>query len=137
MNLADLTAPEFQRLVALHDQLPALAPALRRLPPPPVAPEFAGLSPDECRARLRVLKDDAVRRASNGRWSDAEAREWSTLHISIRMSVLLLAGIEGELEELGRREWRELPPPERNAIKAQIRYMADEMAKLHSLTVKN
>ncbi|MDR0204395.1 MAG: hypothetical protein LBJ40_19820 [Delftia acidovorans] len=137
MNLADLSAPEFQRLVALHDQLPALAPALRRLPPPPVAPEFAGLSPDECRARLRELKDDAVRRASNGRWSDAEAREWSGLHIGTRMAALLLAGIEGEMEELALREWRELPPPERTAIKAQIRYLADDMAGLRSLTLRN
>lgn len=136
MNLAELSAPEFQRLVALHDQLPALAPALRRLPPPPVAPEFAGLSPDECRARLRMLKDDAVRRASNGRWSDAEAREWSGLHVGTRMAALLLAGIEGEMEELALREWRELPPPERAAIKAQVRYLADEMAGLRSLTLR-
>jgi hypothetical protein len=84
-----------------------------------------------------MLKDDAVRRASNGRWSDAEAREWTSLHISTRMTVVLLAGIEGEMEELARREWRELPPPERAAIKAQIRYLADEMAGLRSLTLRN
>ncbi|ATH13808.1 hypothetical protein CHL79_15940 [Delftia acidovorans] len=137
MNLADLSAPEFQRLVALHSQPPAMAPALRRLPPPPVAPEFAGLSPEECRARLRMLKDDAVRRASNGRWSDAEAREWTSLHISTRMTAVLLAGIEGEMEELAHREWRELPPPERTAIKAQLRYLADELAGLRSLTLRN
>lgn len=137
MNLSEISAPQFLQWVGVHNAAPSLAPVLHRLPAPPVAPHIARMTPAECREHLRRLKDDAVHRSSNGRWSDAEAREWSTLHISIRMSVLLLAGIEGELEELGRREWRELPPPERNAIKAQIRYMADEMAKLHSLTVKN
>ena len=133
MNLADLSAPEFQRLVALHGQPPAMTPALRRLPPPPVAPEFAGLSPDECRARLRMLKDDAVRRASNQTWSSAESKEWHEMPREHRMCLVLLAGIEGEIPDLAERDWRAIPPPERDGIKAQLRGLRKSLSKVCSL----
>lgn len=135
MNLSEIGMPEFMRLIG-QPSAPALAPTLRRMEQQPLAPQYRDMSVDDCRARLRALKDEAVRRSSNGRWSNAEAMEWAALPVNVRMCALLLAGIEGNLEELGLREWRELPPPERAAIKAEIRHLADAMAPLRSLTLR-
>lgn len=136
MNMSEISMPEFMRLI--HRQaMPEVAPTLRPVEPPPLAPAYRDMSVADCRARLRAIKDEVVRRASNGRWSDAEAREWAALPVNVRMCALLLAGIEGDLEELGLREWRELPPPERAAVKAEIRHLADAMAPLRSLTLRN
>ena len=86
-----------------------------------------------CRARLSVLRDEAVARASNGRWSDAESREWARLSVEHRMALLLLAGIDGELSMLAQRAWREMPGPERDAIKAEARRMKSAFGGLFAM----
>ena len=141
MNLADMRVEDFMSLVQ-HSGLvlhaPALAPA--RLPvaapaPAPSLPEvYRRMSPGECRERLRHLKNEVVQSASNGRWSDAESREWAALSREHRMCLHLLAGIDGDLPELALREWRELPGPERTAIKAEVRAMRDAMKGVFSLS---
>lgn len=135
MNLSEISMPEFMRMIQ-QAPAPAMAPALQPVESQPLPQQYRDMSVDECRARLRKLKDEAVRRSSNGRWSNAEAMEWAALPVNVRMCALLLAGIEGDLEELGLREWRELPPPERAAIKAEVRHLADAMAPLRSLTLR-
>ncbi|QKV52369.1 hypothetical protein [Comamonas antarctica] len=137
MNLADVRLDEFLRMMqntAQPTQAPALAPA-QLLPKARDLPEnYRSMSPTEARARLRDLKSEAVQRASNQRWSDAESKEWAALTREHRMCLHLLAGIDGELTELALREWRELPGPERAAIKAEVRSLRAAMAGVFSLS---
>jgi hypothetical protein len=86
------------------------------------------------RRRLNELRDEFVRRASHQRWSDAESREWAQLEHGLRMSLLLLAGVDGELAELSHRDWRELPEAERTAIKREARAARRGFEALHALT---
>lgn len=111
-----------------------MAPA--RMPVPPVAEHLRGLSPAACRARLRELQNEALSRASRGRWSDVEAREWGNMDLGHRVCLLILAGVGDSfdtLSALAQRDWREMPPPERDAIKLQVRSMREGMAKVFSL----
>ncbi|QKV52627.1 hypothetical protein [Comamonas antarctica] len=137
MNLADMRLDEFLRMVNTGAQAahaPALAPA-RMLPTERALPEpYRRMSPQEARARLRSLKSEAVQRASNQRWSDAESKEWAALSREHRMCLHLLAGIDGDLPELALREWRELPEPERVRIKAELRAMRQAMKGVFSLS---
>ena len=73
------------------------------------------------RPRLRVLQDEFVQRATKGRYSDAESLEWARLSHEHRMALMLLGGVDGDLVALANRDWRELPDPEREAIKAEAR----------------
>lgn len=139
MNLSEVTLGQFtdlmlrvQRGEAPH--APSLAPAL--MPAEPVAEHLRGLSPADCRARLRVLQNEALSRASRGRWDDVEAREWAAMDLGVRVCLLILAGVGddfGVLSALADRHWREVPPPERNAIKGQVRAVRAAMAKVTSL----
>lgn len=139
MNLADMRVEDLLSLVQrdrLAQHAPALAPA--RLPvaaPVPALPEvYRRMTPEECRERLRHQQNEIVQSASKGRWSDAESREWAKLTREHRMCLHLLAGIDGDLPELALREWRELPGPERTAIKAEVRTMRDAMKGVFSLS---
>lgn len=139
MNLADIRFGDLVSLMQRNGQdlhAPALAPALLPVAAPaPALPEaYRRMSPGECRERLRHLKNEVVQSASNGRWSDAESREWAALSREHRMCLHLLAGIDGDLPELALREWRELPGPERTAIKAEVRAMRDAMKGVFSLS---
>lgn len=86
------------------------------------------------RRRLNELRDEFVQRASKQRWSDAESREWARLEHGLRMSLLLLAGVDGELTDLSHRDWRELPEAERMAIKREARAARQGFQALHALT---
>lgn len=141
MNLADMRVEDLLSLVqrggrALH--APALAPARLTVATPAPAPDlpeaYRWMTPGECRERLRNLKNEVVQSASKGRWSDAESREWAAMSREHRMCLHLLAGIDGDLPELALREWRELPGPERTAIKAEVRAMREAMKGVFSLS---
>ena len=80
------------------------------------------------------LRDEFVQRATRGRVSDAEALEWRRLDQGHRMALLLLAGIDGDLSVLSLREWRELPEPERQAIKDQVRHAKRAFAAVAALS---
>lgn len=139
MNLADIRFVDLVDLAQRNGQgLHANAMAPARLPAPtpaPALPEaYRHMTPAECRERLRHLQNENVHRASKGRWSDAESREWAKLTREHRMCLHLLAGIDGDLPELALREWRELPEPERTAIKAEVRTMRGAMKGVFSLS---
>ena len=85
------------------------------------------------RARLSALRDEYVQRATRGRFSDAESKEWAAVPVQHRMAFLLLAGVDGDLPELARRDWRELPGPEREAVKAEIRSMRGTVGSVWAL----
>ena len=102
---------------------------------PPALPEaYQRLSVQDCRIRLRELQREAAQR-SNGRSGSAESREWAGLASHYRMALVLLAGIDGEIEELALRDWREMPPPERDAIRRQIRALRSCLLPLRALAL--
>ena len=80
------------------------------------------------------LRDEFVKAASKKQWSDAESREWARLAETHRMALMLLAGVDGDLGVLAQRHWRELPEPERIALKAEARFARREFSRLHALT---
>lgn len=137
MNLADLRVEDVVRAVrgsAWAEQAPALAPARMRPLVPALPDAYRYLTTLECRERLRLQRDEALQRASNQRWSNAESKEWAALSREHRMCLHLLAGIDGDLPQLALREWRELPDPERAAIKAEVRAMRSAMGSVFSLS---
>lgn len=68
-----------------------------------------------------AMQRKAICRESGRGYIDAENQEWFRLPEELRMVVLLLARLSGNLQELAGRDWRETPPPERQAIKAAVR----------------
>jgi len=137
MNLAEVRFGDLMAMLQRNAQephAPAMAPARLPVAAPALPEAYRGMSPAECRERLRHLQNEGVQRSSNGRWSDAESREWAALTREHRMCLHLLAGIDGDLPELALREWRELPGPERAAIKAEVRAMRGAMKGIFSLS---
>lgn len=139
MNLSDVTLGEFAALMERvqrgeEPQTPAMA--LARMPVPPVAEHLRDLSPAQCRTRLRELQNEALSRITGSRWSDMEAREWFAMDLGHRVCLLILAGVGNDfaaLSALADRDWREMPPPERDAIKLQVRALRKAMAKVCNL----
>ena len=80
------------------------------------------------------LRDEFVKTASKMQWSDAESREWARMAETHRMALMLLAGVDGDIGALAQRHWRELPEPERVALKAEARFARREFSRLHALT---
>lgn len=73
------------------------------------------------------------RRQSGGGYIDAENQEWFGLPEELRMAILLLARVGGNLQELAGRDWRETPPPERAAIKIATRSIKRHSGRLVAL----
>src|SRR5256885_854795 len=114
--------------LSLHDALPIYPPAL---------PEaYQRLSVQDCRIRLRELQREAAQRCANGRCGSAESREWAGLASHYRMALVLLAGIDGEIEELGPRGWRGMPPPERGALRPPIPALRSCLLPLRALALR-
>lgn len=88
-------------------------------------------------ARLASLRDHFVHKATAGVWSDAETREWARVGDEQRVMLMLLAGIDGDLQALAKRAWREFTPPERQAIKGEIRVAKRVFAGLAALTSRS
>ena len=73
-------------------------------------------------------------RSQSGRgYVDAENQEWFGLPEELRMVILLLAQVSGNLPDLVNRDWRETPPPERAAIKAATRSIKRHSGQLVAL----
>lgn len=85
-------------------------------------------------ARQALLRDEFVRKATGGVWTDGESREWARVEKEQRMVLMLLAGIDGDLQVLATRAWREFTPPERQAIKGEIRIAKRVFSGLAALT---
>jgi hypothetical protein len=71
--------------------------------------------------KIPGLRDEFVRLSTGGRWHDAASKEWAGVSRDHRVFIMLLAGMDGDLDVLAGRAWREFTPPEREAISAQIR----------------
>ena len=110
----------------LLKQFKAEADALKEAKPKEEKPAYltkpvAQLTVTEVRQRLVAQRDELLRRASLGMWVDGESREWAHVGHEHRVMVMMLAGIDGNLEALATRAWREFTPAERDAVKCQMR----------------
>lgn len=79
------------------------------------------LTVPEIRERLKLQRDELLRKASAGVWFDGESREWARVSHEHRVMIMMLAGIDGDLETLAHRAWREFTPAERDSVKCQMR----------------
>lgn len=137
MKLGDLRLSDLMRLLQADDApAPEYRPEYRPVDPPALPEAYQRLSVRDCRIRLRELQREAAQRASNGRSGSAESREWAGLASHYRMALVLLSGIDGEIEELALRDWREMPPPERDAIRRQIRALRTCLLPLRALALR-
>ena len=66
--------------------------------------------------------------------ADSESLEWAKLDTGHKMAMLLLAGVDGDLVDLTKRDWRELPGPERDAIKREVRAAKNAFSRVVALS---
>lgn len=130
MDLGNISIQQF--VEALAKASPSLAPArmnapavLRPAPAPMLREEYRDLTPEACRKRLRKVQDEMVKDVTKGRFSDVESREWHALPEKYRALLLLISGFQADdYEQLGAvatRAWQEFTPPERQAVKSEMR----------------
>ena len=89
--------------------------------------------PLQIRKQFERLRKAYCKQTGRG-YIDAENQEWFALPEEMRMVILLVARISGNLQELVCRDWRETPPPERQAIKAATRAIKRNSGRLVALT---
>lgn len=130
MDLGNISIQQFME--ALAKASPSLAPArmnapevLHPAPAPMLREEYRDLTPEACRKRLRKVQDEMVKDVTKGRFSDVESREWHALPEKYRALLLLISGFQADdYEQLGivaTRAWQEFTPPERQAVKSELR----------------
>lgn len=88
--------------------------------------------PHAVRKRWEKLRK-AYRRSAGRGYIDAENQEWFSLPEELRVAILLLAHIEGDLKALANRDWRETPPAERAAIKCAMRSVKRHSGRMVAL----
>lgn len=89
--------------------------------------------------RLMELRDEFVQMATRGRFNDSASREWQALPSNWRMVLLMLAGVgqdAGDLADLACRDWLEMPPPERDEVRATVRSAKRHIGRLVALAAK-
>ena len=89
--------------------------------------------------KLAALRDEFVRIATDGRFVDSASREWRGIPMNWRMALVLMAGLGDEAESpaiLASREWREMPPPEREALRGMVRSAKRHLGGLTALAAR-
>ena len=122
-------------------QLTPVAPDLDLLPPmqPPAELQEPRPASGDVLAQLMKLRNEAMQRASNGRYYDAASREWQRLPVMWRVALLMLAGIGADVEHLytlAERNWQEMPPPEREELRAMVRDAKRHLGGLTALAAR-
>ncbi|WP_295548626.1 hypothetical protein [uncultured Pseudacidovorax sp.] len=100
-----------------------------------------GRADDMTLNKIMKLRDEFAVLASNGRFNDAASREWSGLPLEWRVVLLILAGLgdvkpSPSLMALAGRSWAEMPPPEREAVRAVVRVRVPSVARLRALAAR-
>ena len=90
----------------------------------------------ELRAKLATLRAEAVQRATRERVKCARSEEWQALSLEVRALLLFVSGIDGEPDQLARRAWREMPVPEREAIRTTMRNLSDMLKRSPALLAR-
>lgn len=91
------------------------------------------------RARWRENKDYLVRKASGGIYRAIADAEWARIPLQWRKVIVLVGGIgdlNTDIDVLARRSWQEMPPPEREAVKAIVRDGYTVFGRTHSLRMR-
>ena len=88
--------------------------------------------PLQIRKQFERLRKAYCKQTGRG-YIDAENQEWFALPEEMRMVILLVAQVSGNLPDLVSRDWRETPPPERVAIKAATRSIKRHSGQLVAL----
>lgn len=94
---------------------------------------------DTALLRLAELSNEFTAIVSEGRFMDSASREWKALPMHWRTMLLLQAGVgmdSDDLDRLAARNWREFPPPERQAIRDQVRNARQHFPKLVALAAR-
>ena len=122
-------------------QLSVVAPDLNLLPPVQVqaAPMEPKPAEGDVLKQLMKLRDEAMQRASKGRYYDAASREWQKLPVMWRVALLMLAGIGADVEHLytlAERNLQELPPPEREELRSVVRDAKRHLSGLTALAAR-
>ena len=89
--------------------------------------------------KLCGLRDEFVRLASDGRFVDAASREWRGIPMVWRMALVMMAGAGSDtdsLESLAARDWQEMPPPEREAVRGIVRGAKKHLGRLTALAAR-
>ena len=89
--------------------------------------------------RQAALRDEFVRIATDGRFVDAASREWRTIPVVWRMALVMMAGAGDDsesLERLASRDWREMPPPERDSLRGIVRGAKKHLGRLSALAAR-
>jgi hypothetical protein len=81
-------------------------------------PSWAYLAQKE---KLIALRDAAGLRSEFSVKSSMDALEWSRMNVGLKMAVLMLAGVDGEVEAIAGKDFREFTPMECAAIRSQLR----------------
>lgn len=117
------------------DTLPRMALELLRITThawTPLHKDDAVPMPAATRKQWAQLREKYRKQSGLG-YVDAENQEWFNLPEELRMAILLLAQVDGDLKALAHRDWRETPPPERAAIKAVSRSVKRHCGRLVAL----
>ena len=87
------------------------------------------------RAAMMATRDKCIQSMTKGGASDGAVMEWRRFSQETRMIFLLLAGLDGEVGDIGRKGWQEFTPPEQNAIRIAIRAVKREVDAVISLAM--
>lgn len=87
---------------------------------------------NEERAKMYSLRKEFRKKSGHG-YIDAENSEWHALPVRIRMALLLLCGVDGDIDALANRDFQSMPPPERQAIKTEVRLAKRHFERVRAL----
>jgi len=94
----------------------------------------------KARKNLLKLRDAIAEQLDEGRYFAAAAAEWARLPVLWRIALHILSGIgsaDGGLDnltDLAARAWREIPPPEREALRFVSRQCEKQLQSMGVLT---
>lgn len=85
------------------------------------------------RERLYQLSDEISRDLTRRRHACARSREWALIPLELRMALLMMAGIDGDLSSLSRRSWPEFTPAEKLAVQVALRLVHSGLSRTFAL----
>jgi hypothetical protein len=89
--------------------------------------------PKDVRKKWPALREEFARLASKGRFVDVESQDWLSLPQRWRMGLLIMCGIDGDLPTLASQDFQKFTPPERAALKAEVRIAKRIFARMPGL----
>lgn len=98
-----------------------------------------GKSREDQLSRLFDLRNEYVEVVSGGRYMDAASAEWKRLPLDWRVLLVMKAGMGSDhqsLESLAQRNWLEIPPPERDELRLQVRIAKTCFMKMFALIAR-